>query len=60
MTIELKLWQSASVIILIIYLSFVVAILGMRANAVNHHAAHYDAKTGAFTWNDKVNPEVVK
>lgn len=22
--------------------------------AIEHHAAHYDAVTGAFTWNDEV------
>jgi len=24
--------------------------------AIKHNAAHYDAKTGAFTWNDEVKP----
>lgn len=27
-----------------------------KQEAVQHGAAHYDAKTAAFTWNDEVKP----
>jgi hypothetical protein len=29
----------------------------VKAHAVKHGAAHYDAKTGSFTWNDDVKAE---
>ncbi len=27
-----------------------------QSEAIKHGAAHYDAKTGAFTWNTEVEP----
>lgn len=32
----------------------------MQRLAIKHHAAHYDATTGQFTWNDSVEPPTKK
>jgi Na+/glutamate symporter len=34
---------------------------GVESTAIKHNAAHYDAKTGDFTWNDeKPQPEAAR
>lgn len=32
-------------------IAFIIGISELEREAVKHHAAHYDSKTGDFTWN---------
>lgn len=52
---EAKAWLAIGCCMLVFLIGFAAGAKTRENDALKHNAAHYDAKTGDFTWN---NPEV--